>query len=64
MRLLVSDALSVWLLRANDGDNSYWCLFWVFHTLNWAELSHSPDLGYFYSFCLTLKRVVRTTDGM
>ena len=50
-------------MRPTDGDNGYWCTFWMFHTINWAELAHSPELGYLYSFAMTLKRMVRPTDS-
>ena len=46
-----------------DAASSDWCLFWQFHVLDWAERSNSPDLGYYYSFTCTLKRVVRSTNG-
>lgn len=61
LRRLLTLVLSVWILK-NDPLTPKWAIFWYFHAINFAELSDSPDLGYFYSFASTITRTVRNTD--
>lgn len=54
----------VLLLRMSEtAPSRMWCIFWLFHLLNLAELADAPDLCFYYSLAPTVSHALGSYGG-